>query len=69
MVQIDIPSDKVAEFCRRYRIRELSLFGSVLREDFRSDSDVDALVQLDLHKRKSRTKRRGQSSTLETDFY
>lgn len=46
-VQIAIPSDKVAEFCRRYRIRELSLFGSVLREDFRPESDVDALVEFE----------------------
>jgi uncharacterized protein len=33
-----------AEFCERHHIRKLSLFGSVLREDFRSDSDVDVLV-------------------------
>lgn len=45
--KIDIPRDKVAEFCRRYRIRKLSLFGSVLREDFRPDSDVDVLVEFD----------------------
>ncbi len=46
-MQIDIPSDKVPEFCRRYRIRELSLFGSVLRDDFRPESDVDALVEFE----------------------
>ena len=36
---IDIPMDRIEEFCRRWKIRELSLFGSVLREDFRSDGD------------------------------
>ena len=42
---IDIPADKVAEFCKRNRIRKLSLFGSVLRDDFRPDSDIDLLVE------------------------
>lgn len=41
-----IPLDRrrIAEFCRRWKISELSLFGSVLRDDFRPDSDVDILV-------------------------
>jgi hypothetical protein len=43
--QIDIPKEKLAEFCRTRHIVKLALFGSVLREDFRSDSDVDVLVQ------------------------
>lgn len=42
---IDIPQDKIAEFCRRYGIRRLALFGSVLREDFGPESDVDVLVE------------------------
>lgn len=42
--RIAIDSGKVADFCRRWKIAELSLFGSVLREDFRPDSDVDVLV-------------------------
>jgi len=42
--QIDIPYEAIAEFCRRWKITELSLFGSVLRDDFRPDSDVDVLV-------------------------
>ena len=41
---IDIPKEAIAEFCRRWRVRELSLFGSVLTEEFRPDSDVDVLV-------------------------
>ena len=36
---------KLAEFCRRHHIRKLSLFGSVLRDDFGADSDVDVLVE------------------------
>lgn len=42
---IDIPREAVAEFCRRHGIRRLSLFGSVLRDDFRPDSDIDVLVE------------------------
>lgn len=43
--QIDIPSDRLAEFCRKHGVRKLSFFGSVLREDFTPDSDVDVLVE------------------------
>jgi len=39
-----IPGDEIAKFCRRWRIRELALFGSALRDDFGPDSDVDILV-------------------------
>jgi len=42
--QIPVDHEKLAEFCRRHHVRKLSLFGSVLREDFRPDSDVDVLV-------------------------
>lgn len=42
---IDMPVDKVAEFCKRNGIRKLSLFGSALRDDFRPDSDIDLLVE------------------------
>ena len=43
-MNIQIPKEQIADFCRKWRIVELSLFGSVLRDDFRSDSDVDVLV-------------------------
>jgi uncharacterized protein len=43
-LMIDIPKDQIADFCRRWKIAELALFGSVLRDDFRPDSDVDVLV-------------------------
>ncbi len=42
---IPIDREAIAGFCRRRHIRKLALFGSVLREDFRSDSDVDVLVE------------------------
>ncbi len=45
--RIDIPKEKIAEFCRRNRIRRLALFGSVLRGDFRPDSDIDVLVEFE----------------------
>lgn len=46
-LKINIPNDKIAEFCCRNHIRKLSLFGSVLRDDFRSDSDIDVLVEFE----------------------
>jgi uncharacterized protein len=42
--ELAIDRDLLAGFCRRWRIQELALFGSVLRSDFRPDSDVDVLV-------------------------
>jgi len=42
--KIPIDRDKIADFCRRWKIAELAFFGSVLRDDFRQDSDVDVLV-------------------------
>src|SRR6185503_15711485 len=42
-----LPRKKIAEFCKRWSITEFSLFGSVLREDFRPDSDIDVLVSID----------------------
>lgn len=43
--QIEIPQEKVAAFCQQWQIVEMALFGSVLRVDFRPDSDVDVLVR------------------------
>jgi len=42
-----ISQEQIAEFCRRRRIRRLALFGSVLRDDFTADSDVDVLVEFE----------------------
>jgi uncharacterized protein len=44
---IEIPRDSIVSFCRRHRICTLSLFGSILREDFRPDSDIDVLVEFE----------------------
>jgi predicted nucleotidyltransferase len=44
-IRIDIPHERLEDFCRRHHIRRLSLFGSVLRDDFGYDSDVDVLVE------------------------
>jgi len=41
---IEIPKEKIANFCPKWKIVELCLFGSVLRDDFRPDSDIDILV-------------------------
>ncbi len=41
---LSIPQKSIAAFCKRWRVAELSVFGSILREDFRTDSDVDVLV-------------------------
>jgi len=43
-VRIAIDRERIADFCRRWKIVEFSLFGSVLRDDFRPDSDIDVLV-------------------------
>ena len=43
--QIDLPLDAIRAFCERNHIRRLALFGSVLREDFGPESDVDVLVE------------------------
>jgi len=42
--KISVPKDAIAAFCRERGIRRLSIFGSALHDDFRSDSDIDVLV-------------------------
>ncbi|MYC65660.1 MAG: nucleotidyltransferase [Acidobacteriia bacterium] len=44
---VHIPPDELAAFCRRWSVREMALFGSVLRDDFGPESDVDVLVQFE----------------------
>jgi predicted nucleotidyltransferase len=44
---IFLDEEKIKDFCRRWKINEFSLFGSVLREDFGPESDVDVLVSFD----------------------
>lgn len=47
MKNIDVPRERIAEFCRKHGIRRLAIFGSALREEFRPDSDVDVLVEFE----------------------
>jgi len=42
--KVRLDQDRISDFCKHWKVAELSLFGSVLREDFRPDSDVDVLV-------------------------
>ena len=44
---LEMPRQRLAEFCRRHHIRKLALFGSILRPDFRPDSDIDVLVEFE----------------------
>lgn len=46
-MNVTLPQDKIAAFCQRYHIQKLSLFGSVLRDDFGPDSDIDVLVEFE----------------------
>jgi hypothetical protein len=45
-VQTAVDRTRIAEFCRKWRVKELAIFGSALRDDFGPDSDVDVLVEL-----------------------
>lgn len=45
--EINIPENQLSELCRKWKVRELSFFGSILREDFSPTSDVDVLVSFD----------------------
>ena len=45
--EVEIPGEQLAALCQRHRIRRLALFGSILRDDFRPESDVDVLVEFE----------------------
>jgi len=47
MIHVAVDKTQIAAFCRKHRIRRLALFGSVLRDDFGPESDVDALVEFE----------------------
>ena len=47
IMQIEVSKGVIAAFCRQHRIRKLAFFGSVLREDFASESDIDVLVEFE----------------------
>ena len=46
-LRIEVPKEEIAAYCRRHRIRKLAFFGSVLRDDFATGSDVDVLVEFE----------------------
>jgi predicted nucleotidyltransferase len=46
-IRIAIPQPQIIEFCRRWKVREFSLFGSAVRDDFGPESDVDVLVRFE----------------------
>ena len=46
-VHLQIPHEHIAAFCKKWRVREFSLFGSILRDDFSADSDVDVLISFE----------------------
>jgi len=56
---IELPMEKIQEFCHKWQITEFALFGSVLRGDFRPDSDIDVLITF------SPTAKRGLTETLQ----
>jgi len=43
-IKLELPNERIADFCRRWKITELALFGSALRDDFEPDSDIDMLA-------------------------
>jgi len=45
--KIEVPKEEIVAFCRRHHIRKLAFFGSVLRDDFTAESDVDVLVEFE----------------------
>ncbi len=46
-LKIQLPQSELAAFCQKWKIKEMFFFGSVLREDFRSDSDIDIIVSFE----------------------
>jgi uncharacterized protein len=63
-LRISIDADKLQEFCRKWSIAELAVFGSALREDFRPDSDVDFLATFSPESRASLMQRQEMEDEL-----
>ena len=66
--QVAVPDAKIADFCQRWGITEVALFGSVLRSDFGTDSDVDVLVTFAPHVRYGFKQLIAMEKELETIF-
>lgn len=65
---IELPMEKITEFCQRWQVTEFALFGSVLRDDFRPDSDIDILVTFSAEARRGLTETLQMSDDLEVIF-
>jgi uncharacterized protein len=65
---IELPTEKIAAFCHRWQIEEFALFGSVLRDDFRPDSDSDILVDFSPHAQRGLTETLQMHDELEIIF-
>ena len=65
---LKVPRHRIADFCKRWSVTELSLFGSVLREDFRPDSDVDVLISFAPNSRQQRDDLQRMQQELSTIF-
>jgi uncharacterized protein len=65
---IELPTTEIQTFCQRWHITEFSLFGSVLRDDFRPDSDIDILVSFAPNTRRGLTETLQMQQELQTLF-
>ncbi len=65
---IDIPLEKIKDFCTRWKVIEFALFGSVLRDDFNPDSDIDVMVRFDINSHPTFTSLEEMEIELETIF-
>jgi uncharacterized protein len=66
---IDLPIEKIAEFCDRWQVTEFALFGSALRNDFRPESDIDVMVEFHSEARPSFSSLDQMEAELKTIFY
>lgn len=67
-LRIDLLSDKIISFCQRWKIVEFALFGSVLRSDFRPDSDIDVLVTFGSNSHRSLADHSAMQEQIEAIF-
>jgi uncharacterized protein len=65
---IELPMERIAAFCQQWQIEEFALFGSVLRDDFRPDSDIDVLVEFFPHAPRGLTETLQMHDELEIIF-
>ncbi|MFM9160260.1 MAG: nucleotidyltransferase family protein, partial [Dolichospermum sp.] len=66
---IDLPMDEIQNFCNKWQVIEFALFGSVLRDDFRPDSDIDILINFSPNAKRGLTETIQMREELETIFH